>query len=282
VLPLFLTSDANDFDWSLGSRNTPWHTMFWYEFFLHGIGHAEQAYERLEEILGVTLEQLLTCDCEDGCPNCTSRLITPYHVRNIELGEGWVASRRAAAVVLRSLLSGRPAAESLAVVDSPREKRGMRYLPTVTGEPRRHEPHRLPLDGRLRGLMLRKLERARSPRKPVDHPIAASPPVGAPPPEREDALGESDAAKRAGERAIRRSGDPMARGLRKRLRQLVRRQGDPVSFPSKGEGPEPTATSPPRGAETVDRAIRAGDPLARLARQRKSRDQKKERGKAEP
>jgi DEAD/DEAH box helicase domain-containing protein len=226
VLPLFLTSDANDFDWSLGSRNTPWHTMFWYEFFLQGIGHAEQAYQRLEEILGVTLEQLLTCDCDDGCPNCTSRLITPYYVRNIELGEGWVASRRAAAVVLRSLLSGEPAAESLALVDSPRDKRGMRYLPSVTGEVRRRgdsvslgvlppaaevsfrpmvsptlafeetprEPHRLPLDERLRQLMLRKLERARSPRQPVDHPIDLRPPLGAPPPEPEESLRLSDAA----------------------------------------------------------------------------------------
>jgi len=341
VLPLFLTSDANDFDWSLGSRNTPWHTMFWYEFFLQGIGHAEQAYERLEEILDVTLEQLLTCDCEDGCPNCTSRLITPYHVRNIELGEGWVASRRAAAVVLDSLLSGRSAAESLAAVLSPREKRGMRYLPTVTGERRRRgdavspgvppsaaedssgtsldlatasgpagghrpvsgphpfplpmgegrvrEPHRLPLDERLRQLMLRKLERARSPRKPVDHPIDLRPPVGTPVAEAQESLRASDAAKRAGAEAIRHSGDPTARGLRQRLRQLSGQQRSAVPRPRSGEVEKPAAAPPltpasqtTRGERTADTAIRAGDPLARLARQRRSRDRKQQGGKAEP
>jgi hypothetical protein len=273
VLPLFLTSDANDFDWSLGSRNTPWHTMFWYEFFLQGIGHAEQAYERLEEILGVALEQLLTCDCEDGCPNCTSRLITPYHVRNIELGEGWVASRRAAAVVLRSLLSGEPAAESLAVVDSPREKRGLRYLPSVTGEARRREPHRLPLDDRLRQLMLRKLERARSPREAVDHPIDLRPPVGAPKPEAEDSLQVSDATKRAGAQPIRHSGDPTARGLRRRLRQVAERQGSQPPPPSEAALTEPAAGAAaqvPRPASPGRAFIPAGRPGRGAAEQQEA------------
>ena len=257
VLPLFLTSDANDFDWSLGCRNTPWHTMFWYEFYLHGIGHAEQCYERLEEIFSVALEHLLTCDCEDGCPNCTSRLITPYHVRNIELGEGIVASRRAAVVVLNSLLSGQSASESLELFNAPREKRGQQFLPTVTGEHRQQQPHKLHLNERTRGLMLRKVERSRSPKQPVDHSIAPTPPVGIPPPEEEETLPAADSEKRSGHRAIRRTGDDLSR----RLRKLNLQSGKPkVHEQGKTESPS-SEDAPPN--ETV---IQAGDQLARRAR----------------
>jgi len=269
VLPLFLTSDANDFDWSLGSRNTPWHTMFWYEFYLRGIGHAEQCYERVEEILKVALEQLLACDCEDGCPNCTSRLITPYHVRNVELGEGTVHSRRTAVVLLNSLLTGQSVDESLALLDSPRARRGMEFLPSVTGfgatagsrataglpsrastgdpesgtvgqadrgtgearsgEPTvaQREPHRLPLDGRTRQLLARKIDRACLPKLPVDHPVDPMPPVGIPTAREGEAPAEpspripgvrrtADSPSPAA--AIRHAGDPLVRRLLSKLK----------------------------------------------------------------
>ena len=275
VLPLFLTSDANDFDWSLGCRNTTWHTMFWFEFYMHGIGHAEQGYERLEEILSVTLEHLLTCDCEDGCPNCTSRLITPYHVRNIELGEGTVPSRRAAVVVLNSLLTGQSAAESLVLFEKPRAKRGMAHLPTITGERRQREPHRLPLDERLRRLLARKLERGRSARQPVDHAIDLTPPAGVPAPESRETLETSDAARRVGRSALRRSGDPTARRLRQRLRQAAKGKGIPVAEPAAGEGPGVDRPSPSTPEVAGGKVVRAGDPVAerarRLKRQRRSK-----------
>jgi len=266
ILPLFLTSDANDFDWSLGCRNAPWHTMFWYEFYLHGIGHAEQGYERLEEILAVALEHLLTCDCEDGCPNCTSRLITPYHVRNTELGEGIVPSRRAAVVVLNALLTGQNIQESVTLLDAPRRRRGQAFLPTITGEPVRREPHRMPLDERTRRLMLRKLERSRAPKPEVDHPIDPVPPEGIPPAEREETLAAADVEQRSGHAAIRRTGDALSRKLRRRL------DGRSVK-PAKAEQTEPESASSedarpaPSGEEQG--AIRAGDQLAERARRLK-------------
>ena len=270
ILPLFLTSDANDFDWSLGSRNTPWHTMFWFEFYLHGIGHAEQCYERLEEILHVALEQLLTCDCEDGCPNCTSRLITPYHVRNIELGEGIVASRRAAVVVLASILTGRSAADSLALLDAPRARRGMKHLPAVTGEHRQTQPHRIPLTERTRRLMLRKLERARAARQPVDHRIDVIPPVGIPAEERDAAVNASDSEARSGRTAIRRAGDPTARRLRSSLRQRKEAAPPPPRENDGTEEPDDASreSTAPTSADTV---VNTGDPLAQRARRLKRR-----------
>jgi len=277
VLPLFLTSDTNDFDWSLGCRNTTWHTMFWFEFYMHGIGHAEQGYERLEEILGVTLEHLLTCDCEDGCPNCTSRLITPYHVRNIELGEGTVPSRRAAVVVLNSLLTGQGAAESLALLKEPRARRGQAYLPTITGERRQRKPHRLPLDDRLRRLLARKLERGRSTRQPVGHTIEPTPPVGVPAPESPETLETSDAGRRAGRSAVRRSGDPTVRRLRQRLREGAKGKGVPVAEPAAGEGSGGERPSVSTSEEVGGRVVTAGDPLAERARRLKRQRRKTEK-----
>jgi len=256
ILPLFLTSDANDFDWSLGCRNTPWHTMFWFEFYLKGIGHSEQCYERLEEILPVALEQLLTCDCEDGCPNCTSRPITPYHVRNVELGEGTVHSRRAAIVVLNSLLTGQSVEASLELAEAPRARRGQCFLPAVVNRPHLAKPHALPLDLRTRRLLARKLERARLPKLPVDHPIELAPPSGIPDAESPEATAPADSVMRSGHEAIRRTGSPLGRKLREQLRNLS----------PKPEAPEPEAPPPSPAAEPP---IQAGDSIAALARRRK-------------
>ncbi len=268
VLPLFLTSDANDFDWSLGCRNAAPETMFWFEFYLKGIGHSEQCYERLEEILAVALEQLLACDCEDGCPNCTSRPITPYHVRNVELGEGTMHSRRAAAVVLNSLLTGQSVERSIAALEAPRP-RGQRHLPYVVAEPRLAKPHQMPLDLHTRRLMARKLDRQRLPKLPVDHPIDPFPPEGIPDREPDDTIAAADSEARSGaapirrtasgpeaKPAIRRTGDKAAR---KALRRLKKRPKPPAEPPAPPSPPSEEASPP----------IKAGDSLAALARKRK-------------
>ena len=255
ILPLFLTSDSNDFDWTLGCRNSQWHTMFWFEFYLHGIGHAEQCFERLEEVLDVALEHLLTCDCEDGCPNCTSRLITPYHVRNIELGEGLVASRRGAIVLLNSLLKRQSVEDSIKLADSPRNRRGMKYLPTVTEARRKKQPNRLPLDKRTRALMLRKIERDRSPKVPVDHKIDPNPGVGMPLPEAAETLPKTDVEKRSGKAALHRGGGQSgSRQLRRRLDMVGKEDGE-QAVPEKPVKP----------------AIEAGDDIARRVRRMKRR-----------
>jgi len=293
ILPLFLTSDANDFDWSLGCRNTVWHTMFWYEFYKHGIGHAEQGYERLEEILVVTLEHLLTCDCEDGCPNCTSRLITPYHVRNIELGEGIVASRRAAVVVLNSLLTGQSASESLELLNTPREERGQQFLPTVTGEHRQQKPHQIRMNERTRSLMLRKVERARSLKQPVDHPIDPTPSVGILPLEKKEILAAADSENRSGHPAIRRTGDSFSRKLRRKLdfqstnpesskqenvepvpSELQAKRSDVLPSPSPVDFD--TASPTQSRDSSVDTVIQVGDEIARRARKLKRKKKKED------
>jgi ATP-dependent helicase YprA (DUF1998 family) len=255
ILPLFLTCDQNDFDWSLGCRNAPWQTMFWFEFYLHGIGNSESCYDRLEEILATALDHLLTCDCLDGCPNCTSRLITPYHVRNIELGEGEVHSRRAAAVMLNGLLNRQGVERSLNLLRSPSRPKGQRCLPSVVDKPKLAEPHRMPLDERTHDLLLRKIERSRAPKPDIHHPIEPVPPQGATA-ERAETLDATDAERRSGQPAIRRAGDPLARRIRRRL------STEPAKVrPLQGGAEEP----PKKPAATP---IQAGDQVARRARRR--------------
>ena len=255
ILPLFLTCDMNDFDWSLGCRNAEWHTMFWFEFYLHGIGNSEQCFDRMETILATALEHLLTCDCDDGCPNCTSRIITPYHVRNIELGEGGGPySRRAAVVVLNAILRGDSAAESVKLLTSSRQKRGQSFLPSIVDKPRLTEPNRMPLDRRTRELLLRKLERSRHPMQSVDHVIDLKPQVG-PRAESEDTLGQADAARRSQHSAIRHAADPLSRKLRRKLASPAEKKKAPPP-------PVPPTATPTQG----------GDSVARRARLRKKGD----------
>lgn len=275
ILPLFLTSDANDFDWSLGCRNASWQTMFWFEFYLRGIGHAEQCYERLEEILAVTLEHLLTCDCEDGCPNCTSRLITPYHVRNIELGEGNIESRRAAAVILNSLLTGQSVPESVALLDVPR-KRGQRFLPAITDEYRQTEPHRIPVDEKMRGQLAHKIERDEQPFLPADHPIDFDVGVGRPPEQIQVADAQPEEGDTSTAEALHRRGGSLSRKLRRKLRSRPqpeargggdRMAGAPEEAADDGIEAEQSGESEDVGKQ----AIRAGDPIAERARKLKRR-----------
>jgi DEAD/DEAH box helicase domain-containing protein len=289
ILPLFLTSDQNDFDWSQGARNAPWQAMFWYEFYLHGIGNAEQCYERLEEILTVALEHVLTCDCEDGCPNCVSRLITPYHVRNIELGEGnRPVSRRAAVVILNSILNGASAEDSFALLSAPRDKRGQKFLPALTTQYAQHSPHHMPLNERTRSLLLRKLERSRSLKQALDHAIAMIPPE-APPSESKETLDASDSEMRSGSPAIKRTTHDLRKKLRTKLDAAVARHTtaadapphvrpapapstpQAASAPPTADAPQESTAPPPADAAAP---VPAGDSVARRARELKKRRKK--------
>jgi len=264
ILPLFLTSDAYDFDWSVGSRNSSPNAMFWYEYYLHGIGSAEQCYERLEMILALALEHLLICDCEDGCPNCTSRPIAPYHVRNIELGEaGRPESRRAAVAILNGVLTGQSVKESLSLFAAPREKRGQRYLPNVVNEPQLSRPHRMPLSERTANLMRRKLARERVSKPKIDHPVQIAVPTGFPAIEREETLDESDSERRSGHQAIRRRSGNLSKRVRRKLRGIEKEKtGKPSRSPETGK------TGNVRGQP---QAVHAGSDLARRVRRVKRR-----------
>ncbi len=134
---------------------------------------------------------------------------------------------------------------------APHRKRGQQYLPSVVDRPQLAEPHRMPLNDRTRDLLSRKLERSRFPRPELDHPIDLKPPVGARA-EPGETLSVGDGEKRSGHAAIRRSGDPLSRKLRRRL----------ASTAAPKDEPAPSGTEP----------IQAGDSVARRARLKRKRN----------
>ena len=73
ILPLFAMCDRQD----IGGVSHPAHPdlgglagIFIYDAHPGGVGIAETAYDKLDNLLGTTLEAIENCACEDGCPSC--------------------------------------------------------------------------------------------------------------------------------------------------------------------------------------------------------------------
>jgi DEAD/DEAH box helicase domain-containing protein len=72
LLPLFATCDR----WDIGGVSVPLHpdtglpTVFVYDGHSGGAGFAERGFERAREWLSATLQAIVSCECERGCPSC--------------------------------------------------------------------------------------------------------------------------------------------------------------------------------------------------------------------
>lgn len=72
ILPLLVMTDRND----LGGISIPWHpqvesgAVFVYDGFPGGVGLSRRAFERSEELAEKTIETIMDCPCETGCPAC--------------------------------------------------------------------------------------------------------------------------------------------------------------------------------------------------------------------
>ncbi len=72
VFPLLVLCDRND----IGGVSTPLHpqteqaSIFIYDGYSGGIGLAEAAYHKMEELLAKTFDMVSSCQCESGCPSC--------------------------------------------------------------------------------------------------------------------------------------------------------------------------------------------------------------------
>lgn len=98
MLPLFTMGDRND----LGGLSTPEHcqtgapTIFVHDAYSGGVGYAQAAYEKAEEVLAATLEVVAHCRCENGCLSCIHSPKCSNFNRPLD--------KRAAILILRRLI----------------------------------------------------------------------------------------------------------------------------------------------------------------------------------
>jgi hypothetical protein len=104
LLPLFVTCDTADFSHTVGSVNSPWNALFVFERYPLGLGFTLAAYERMHELLPAVLDAIERCPCQAGCPCCVGKPLRRDSTANVELGEGAIPGKAAAAMILRGLL----------------------------------------------------------------------------------------------------------------------------------------------------------------------------------
>jgi len=101
LFPLFAFCDRDD----VGGISTPLHpgagkaAIFIYDGYPGGVGLSERCYSVLEQLLDQTLDLLLTCECETGCPAC---------IQSPKCGSGNVPLDKTAAVLILKMLLDKP------------------------------------------------------------------------------------------------------------------------------------------------------------------------------
>jgi DEAD/DEAH box helicase domain-containing protein len=99
LYPLFSLCDRND----LAGISTPAHhqingaAVFIYDAFPGGLGLAESALSRFEELLRFTLQHISSCPCDDGCPYC---------IHSPKCGSGNVPLDKAATIHILEFVCG--------------------------------------------------------------------------------------------------------------------------------------------------------------------------------
>ena len=270
LLPLFMTCDTLDFSHTVGSVNAPWNAIFVYERILHGLGFTEKAYERLDQIMPMVLDNIKKCPCKDGCPCCVGKPLRPFTTWNVERGEASIPSKAAALMILEGVLGDgthlrNPDSDALTDADP--------SVPSQAQDSRTGGDRNLRLERALR----RRLERMREPQ--MFHPITPKPGVKTeyPATEKTEELAKPDVAKRSERR------QSFERDLHKRIAKQIE-TGDlspdagspgppkgmktrrsnlrPTDFPGR---PEP-GEELPKEKETSQTPVALGDALAARAR----------------
>jgi DEAD/DEAH box helicase domain-containing protein len=238
LLPMYITCQTLDFSHTVGSVNSPWHTIFIYERYPMGLGFTHRAYGMLHDIMPAVLDHLRKCPCTDGCPCCVGKPLRRYATWNVERGEASIPSKTAAIMILEGFLGD----------GSRLDQRDMDGLADTD------ETEEMRLERALR----RRLERMREPE--VFHPIEPTPGVRTEYPAAEEpgTLSEPDTARRS----ERRVG--FEKSLRKRIAGKLA-EGCRSDFSRETAAP----VEEPEPAE--DKEVIRGDPLLERVRKAKRR-----------
>lgn len=107
VVPLFSMCDPRDVRGIMDSSNLGTAAAFVYDVYPGGLGYAENAYRRFEDILAATEELIAGCECRDGCPSCVGvATFFPNQVVDPDLRTGHYLPHKAAALTLLRRLRG--------------------------------------------------------------------------------------------------------------------------------------------------------------------------------
>ena len=105
LMPLFAMCDPSDMGAVLNSKNLGRQALFVFDRYPGGLGFAEQAYHRWEELLAACRALLADCPCDDGCPSCVGLpILRPAQQQDPDQSNGWpMPSKRAARALLDAL-----------------------------------------------------------------------------------------------------------------------------------------------------------------------------------
>ena len=103
VVPLFAMCDPMDIGSVVESSNTGVPTVFLFDRYPGGIGYAQKAYEKMEEILEACLQLIEGCSCLDGCPSCVRLRCRPMTIGPEADSKGRIPDKEAALVILHDL-----------------------------------------------------------------------------------------------------------------------------------------------------------------------------------
>ena len=111
LMPLFAMCDPSDMGAVLDSKNLGKQALFVFDRYPGGLGFAEQAFHRFEELLVACRALIDDCPCDDGCPSCVGLpILRPPQQQDPDLSNGWpMPSKRAARALLSALDLAAPA-----------------------------------------------------------------------------------------------------------------------------------------------------------------------------
>jgi len=107
VIPLFAMCDPRDVRGIVDSSNLGTPAAFVYDVYPGGLGYAEHAYGRVEEVLRACADLIAGCECESGCPSCVGVAnFFPIQTVDPDLRRGHALPHKAAALLLVRAMLG--------------------------------------------------------------------------------------------------------------------------------------------------------------------------------